>query len=153
MHRRQGNLAVVIGLFACLTVGTSSVNALVFKRDTATDAESETTAPRARIVSPSNGATVSRTFTVEFGLKGMNVAPAGIEYENSGHFHLLIDSSELPPPNQPMSDDYLHFDDGQIAAQIELPPGRHTLQLIMGDHNHVPHDPLVMSERISIRVR
>src|SRR6266481_3946465 len=100
-----------------------------------------------------NGETLPSKATVHFGLRGMGVAPAGTDRENSGHHHLLIDS-ELPPLNQPIPSDFnhLHFGAGQTEAEITLKPGEHTLQLLMGDKAHVPHTPPVMSARIKVRV-
>jgi Domain of unknown function (DUF4399) len=100
-----------------------------------------------------NGATPAPKATIHFGLRGMGVAPAGSDRENSGHHHLLIDS-ELPPLDQPIPNDFnhLHFGAGQTEAEVSLTPGEHTLQLLLGDKSHVPHSPPVMSERIQVRV-
>ena len=105
------------------------------------------------IVSPTNGETVGTTFTVVFGLKGMGIAPAGIDKDKTGHHHLLIDSDELPPADQPMGDQVSHFGGGQTETTISLEPGEHTLQLIMGDKFHIPHNPPVVSEKITITVK
>ena len=105
------------------------------------------------IVSPSHGATVEQTFTVVFGLRGMGVAPAGIDKENTGHHHLLIDSDELPPMNLPMGNQVKHFGGGQTEITLTLEPGEHSLQLILGDKLHIPHDPPVVSEQITITVK
>ena len=100
-----------------------------------------------------NGDTVPAKLTIHFGLRGMGVAPAGSDRPNSGHHHLIIDS-ELPPLDEPIPNDFnhLHFGAGQTEAEINLPPGEHTLQLLLGDNEHVPHSPPVMSERIRVRV-
>src|ERR1700754_3082195 len=100
-----------------------------------------------------DGQTVPTKFTVHFGLKGMGVAPAGSDKENSGHHHLLIDT-EVPPLDQPIPSDFnhLHFGAGQTEAEVNLTPGDHTLQLLLGDQNHVPHNPAVMSPRIPVPV-
>ena len=84
----------------------------------------------------------------------MGVAPAGVAKEGTGHHHLIVDA-ELPPEDLPIpaNDDYRHFGKGQTETEIELSPGPHTLQLLLGDKNHVPHDPPVVSERISIVVK
>lgn len=108
---------------------------------------------QAYIVSPSNGATVSTTFDVVFGLQGMGVAPAGIQVGNTGHHHLLVDAQELPDLNMPLGADVTHFGAGQTQTTLTLSPGVHTLQLILGDHMHIPHNPPVVSEQISITVR
>jgi hypothetical protein len=100
-----------------------------------------------------NGATIAPKTIIHFGLRGMGLAPAGVDRQNSGHHHLLIDS-ELPPLDAPIPNDFnhLHFGNGQTEAEVNLPPGDHTLQLLLGDMNHVPHSPPVMSERISVHV-
>lgn len=105
-------------------------------------------------ISPKNGAKVTSPFTVRFGLKGMGVAPAGVTNANTGHHHLLIDT-DLPPDNLPIPNDdkHRHFGAGQTEVELTLPPGRHTLQLVLGDANHVPHQPPVHSEKITITVR
>ncbi|MET0470755.1 MAG: DUF4399 domain-containing protein, partial [Xanthobacteraceae bacterium] len=100
-----------------------------------------------------DGATVPAKLKLFFGLRNMGVAPAGSDRENSGHHHLLIDT-ELPPLDKPIPNDFnhLHFGAGQTEAEITLRPGQHTLQLLMGDKDHVPHTPPVMSQRIRVRV-
>ena len=107
------------------------------------------------IISPTDGATVSSPVTVQFGLKGMGVAPAGIEKDKTGHHHLLIDVTELPPLDEPIpaDDSHRHFGGGQTEVTLELPPGTHTLQLLLGDQNHIPHEPPVLSEKITITVQ
>lgn len=107
------------------------------------------------IASPSHGEVVSSPVTVRFGLKGMGVAPAGVEKAKTGHHHLLIDVSTLPSMDAPIpSDDHhKHFGGGQTEVTIELGPGEHTLQLLLGDFTHIPHDAPVMSERITITVK
>ncbi len=106
------------------------------------------------IISPLDGATVSSPVTVRFGLKGMGVAPAGVDKPMTGHHHLLIDVEELPPLNMPVPADahHKHFGGGQTEATIELSSGKHTLQLLLGDMGHVPHDPPLVSEKITIMV-
>ena len=105
------------------------------------------------IISPSSGETVSSPVTVQFGLKGMGVAPAGTEKENTGHHHLLI-NTDLPAMDEsiPADDNHVHFGGGQTEVEIELPPGEHSLQLLLGDLNHIPHDPPVMSDVVTIVV-
>jgi hypothetical protein len=100
-----------------------------------------------------NNQTVPTKFTVHFGLKGMGVAPAGSDKENSGHHHLLIDT-EVPPLDQPIPNDFnhLHFGAGQTEADVTLTPGNHTLQLLLGDKNHVPTSPALLSDKITVRV-
>jgi hypothetical protein len=107
------------------------------------------------IVSPANGATVKSPVTIVFGLTGMGIAPAGVQFENSGHHHLLIDA-DLPANigmPLPTSDNVRHFGKGQTEASIELKPGKHTLQLVLGDHLHVPFLPVVASPKITITVQ
>jgi len=105
-------------------------------------------------ISPRDGEEISGPITVRFGLKGMGVAPAGVEMKNTGHHHLLVDAP-LPPMNEniPNDDHYRHFGAGQTEVTFTLPPGRHTLQLLLGDHNHIPHDPPIMSRQITITVK
>ena len=106
------------------------------------------------IISPLDGETVSSPVKIVFGLQGMGIAPAGIKFNNTGHHHLLIDVAELPDINSPIpsDDNHKHFGKGQTEAVIELQPGEHTLQLILGDHMHIPHDPVVVSKKIKINV-
>jgi hypothetical protein len=103
---------------------------------------------------PLDGLRVPERFTVRMGLKEMGLAPAGTEWPNTGHHHLLI-NTEPGPPDQPIPADYnnIHLGNGQSEVVVTLPKGRHTLQLLLGDHNHVPHDPPVMSRKITIYVR
>ena len=104
-------------------------------------------------VSPADGALVKSRFTIRFGLEGMDVAPAGTPGEETGHHHLIIDSP-LPDLSLPIPSDaqHQHFGAGQTETTLELGSGTHTLQLVLGDANHVPHEPAVVSERISISV-
>ena len=106
------------------------------------------------IISPQNGATVQSPVTITFGLKGMGVAPAGIDKANTGHHHLLVDIDQLPAMNAPIpaDDKHRHFGGGQTETELELSPGQHTLQLLLGDQNHIPHSTPVISERITIIV-
>jgi len=107
------------------------------------------------IISPANGATVGQEVTVRFGLKGMGVAPAGVAKEHTGHHHLLVDVKELPAAGQPIPNDanHIHFGGGQTETTLKLKPGTHTLQLELGDQNHVPFDPAVVSKKITIHVK
>ncbi|MCO4759826.1 MAG: DUF4399 domain-containing protein, partial [Oceanospirillaceae bacterium] len=88
-----------------------------------------------------------------FGLKGMGVSPAGVKKENTGHHHLLVDMESLPPLDQPLGAEVKHFGGGQTETTLTLPPGQHTLQLILGDHLHTPHNPPVVSDPITIEVK
>jgi hypothetical protein len=111
---------------------------------------------RLYLISPENGATLKSPVTVQFGLAGMGVAPAGMAREKTGHHHVLIDteirSVDLTKP-LPATDRIKHFGGGQTEARLELPPGKHTLQLVLGDENHVPFDPPLMSEKITVTIQ
>jgi Domain of unknown function (DUF4399) len=101
-----------------------------------------------------NGDSVVSPVNVQFGLKGMGVAPAGVEKAATGHHHLLVDVAELNVNEGiPVSDQHRHFGAGQTETSIALKPGVHTLQLVLGDQNHIPHHPVVMSDRITITVK
>jgi hypothetical protein len=110
-------------------------------------------------IKPVNGDIIDRDeseqITVVFGLKDMQVAPAGVGTPNSGHHHLLINLDQLPNLNAPLpaSDQVVHFGKGQTSTSLKLPPGKHRLQLILGNQVHIPHDPPVISEVIEIEVR
>ena len=106
-----------------------------------------------RFVGLQDGSVLPQNATIRFGLVNMGVAPAGIDKANTGHHHLLIDA-KLPPLDEPIPNDFnhLHFGAGQTEATVTLSPGRHTLQLLLGDANHVPHDPPVMSQPITVTV-
>jgi hypothetical protein len=126
-------------------------------QETAPAAQARTTSPAGAMVyflAPKDGATVTSPVTVRFGLRGMGVAPAGVTVPNTGHHHLLIDVAELPPDNLPIPNDatHKHFGLGQTETELTLEPGRHTLQLVLGDAAHVPHQPPVRSEKITITV-
>lgn len=105
-------------------------------------------------ISPADGDTVESPVEVVFGLKGMGVAPAGVEQDNTGHHHLLVDVDEMPPSGVPIpaDDNHVHFGGGQTETTIELEPGEHTLQLLVGDHLHRPAEDPVASEKITITV-
>lgn len=105
------------------------------------------------IISPVDGAVVHSPVVVRFGLKGMGVAPAGTDRENTGHHHLLVDGKYMPDMSTAMGANVQHFGGGQTETSIELRPGEHTLQLIMGDKYHIPHSPPVVSEKITITVK
>jgi hypothetical protein len=106
------------------------------------------------IISPKDGAKVSSPFVVQFGLKGMGIAPAGIKFDNTGHHHLLIDADAPADLNAPLpsSANVVHFGKGQTETSVTLAPGKHTLQLLLGDQSHVPHNPAVMSKKITVTV-
>ena len=106
------------------------------------------------IISPKDGEEVSSPVEVIFGLQGMGIAPAGINFPNTGHHYLLIDLDQLPDLKSgiPADAQHLHFGKGQTQALIELDPGEHSLQLLLGDWMHVPHETPVVSEKIKILV-
>lgn len=105
-------------------------------------------------ISPQDGDVVSREFTLQFGLKGMGVAPAGVQKDNTGHHHLLIDVDTLPAMDVPLpaTDHIKHFGGGQTETTLTLEPGQHTLQLLLGDYAHIPLNSPVMSKKITITV-
>ena len=103
---------------------------------------------------PGNGTVIhGGKFWVRMGLRNMGVSPKGVDIPHVGHHHLLIDT-ELPPFDQPIPSDrnHLHFGAGETEARIELPSGKHTLQLLLGDRDHLPHNPPVYSEKITVIV-
>lgn len=107
------------------------------------------------IIWPPDGTVIEGgKFWVRMGLKNMGVCPKGVKLPNVGHHHLLIDT-DLPPMDQQIPSDrnHLHYGAGETEARIELPPGKHTLQLLLGDNDHTPHDPPVYSKRISVIAR
>ena len=124
----------------------------------------ETPAPdgaKVYFVAPQDGATLKSPVRIVFGLSGMGVAPAGVDAENTGHHHLLVD---VPPlgegpdgadeldANIPSDEHHRHFGKGQTETMLELAPGKHTLQLVLGDKDHIPHAPPVASQVITITV-
>lgn len=109
---------------------------------------------KASIVSPLDGATVTSPVHVQFGLTGMGVAPAGVNQANTGHFHLLIDSPQIDMTKPiPGNSQVIHYGGGQIEANVKLSPGTHTLQLLMGDWKHLPQQPAILSDKITITVK
>ena len=137
-----------IAVVAVLTVGFAAVAVAQIKRS------SSPKGAEAYIIAPADGATVTSPVTVKFGLKGMGVAPAGIAFDGAGHHHLIVDA-ELPALDKPIPADanHVHFGKGQTETTIELKPGKHTLQLLLGDQLHVPHDSAVVSKKITITVK
>ena len=108
---------------------------------------------RVFIITPADGATVTSPVSVEFGIEGMTVVRAGVAEDASGHHHLIV-NADLPPLGMPIpaNENYIHFGDASTSTSLELPPGEHTLTLLLGDHLHFPHDPPVASEPITITV-
>ena len=112
-------------------------------------------APQVYFIWPYDGSVITGgKFWVRMGLRNMGVAPKGADVPGTGHHHLLIDT-ELPAMNEPIPNNRnnLHFGAGETEARVELPPGTHTLQLLLGDKDHVPHKPPVVSKKITITVR
>lgn len=139
------NLIVSAIAFFCLAMGASA----------ALERQPSPEGAEAYIISPADGEVVGKTFTVRFGLKGMGVAPAGIDKANTGHHHLLINAESLPAMDtpMPMTDSLKHFGGGQTEVELTLPPGKHRLQLVLGDYLHIPHQPPVISEEITVTVK
>ena len=128
----------------CFLIAAIMLPSLVWAQDTAL-----------YFIEPQDGAEVTSPVKVVFGLSGKGVAPAGIEMDNTGHHHLLINTGLPDDLSQPIPADenHRHFGGGQTETVIELPPGEHTLQLLLGNHLHVPHQPPVHSEPITITVK
>lgn len=121
-----------------------------------TAAIARTAAPegaRLFFITPADGATVTSPVSIEFGIEGMSVVKAGDTTPDSGHHHLIVDA-DLPDFGQPIPADgqHIHFGDGSSSTELQLEPGEHTLQLLLGDHRHIPHEPPVISERITVIV-
>lgn len=140
--------ALCTALFTMLGIASLTGSAL---------AEQTASAPGAEeyIIWPPDGAVIhGGKLWVRMGLRNMGVCPKGVVFPNTGHHHLLIDT-DLPPLDQEIPSDrnHLHFGAGETDARLELPPGKHTLQLLLGDHNHVPHVPPVYSKKITIIVQ
>ncbi len=144
MHTKR--LAVFFALSACCALGAATAADLP-RSPAPKDVE-------LYFISPKDGETVTGPVTVRFGLRGMGIAPAGVAMENTGHHHLLIDAAP-PAFNMPVPADanHVHFGKGQTEAQVTLAPGKHTLQLLLADHLHIPHDPPVMSKPITVTVK
>lgn len=146
---------IVAGLVTLLTVLTLLTTAFAAsaQQSMANDVTPSPAGASLEIISPADGAKVSSPLTVKFGLAGMGVAPAGTAKDNTGHHHLIIDA---PLPNTdyaiPSDAEHLHFGGGQTQVTIELKPGEHTLQLLLGDYRHIPHDKPLASKKITITV-
>lgn len=109
---------------------------------------------RAYIIWPRDGTVINGgKVWVRMGLSNLGVAPSGVRKQGTGHHHLIVDS-DLPPFDEPIPNDknHLHFGAGQTEARLELPPGRHTLQMLLGDADHIPHDPPIFSKKITVTV-
>ena len=145
--------ACVIALFTVGTLGAFGLLAPSAQADAALSHADESA--YAYLIEPADGQTVPQEFTVQFGLSGMGVAPAGIDKEGTGHHHLFIDVDEFPSLSEPLpaTAQIKHFGGGQTETTLNLSPGEHTLQLVLGNYTHVPHDNPVMSEKIAITVK
>ena len=144
-------------MIASIRVGVLAL--LAFAALSVSPASAQTASPagaKAYIINLKDGAEVTSPFLVQFGLSGMGVAPAGVEKPNTGHHHLIIDTKltdEQMKAPIPADDTHKHFGGGQTEAMVTLPPGKHTLQLVLGDWSHIPHNPPVMSEPITVTVK
>jgi hypothetical protein len=124
--------------FAALAQGTSAPpNAVVY------------------FIWPHDGATIKGAFWARFGLRNMGVTHAGDDFANSGHHHLLVDVNDPLDLNEPIPQDkaHLHFGGGQTEARVELQPGKHTLQLVLGDAKHYPFNPPIVSKKITVFIK
>lgn len=139
---RQGMIAAALAVGACWTPW---------------DAQAQTPAPAdafVYIIYPRDGQRIRGAFPVRFGLRNMGVTHAGDKTPNMGHHHLLVDVDETIDPNEPIATDkqHLHFGAGQTETRLDLPPGKHTLQLVLGDADHKPFAPLLASKKITVTV-
>jgi hypothetical protein len=159
---KTGSLAMAVLLLQACSGGDNNSSITTPKQATQNDApaaeattatDSGFSSARVFIVSPADGETLTSPVTVVFGIENFRVAPAGTFEAGTGHHHLLIDT-DLPPLNQPIPADanHMHFGKAQTEATIELAPGPHKLQLVLGDGYHVPHDPALISAPITITV-
>jgi len=152
--------AAVAGLLMGAAVVASAADTALKSQEPPKDA-------KVFIVSPADGATVDKTFTVKFGIEGIALKPAGDQTEHSGHHHLLVDVDKEPVADQPLptslmpesgvalpaGPQVLHFGKAQTETTITLTPGKHTLQLVLGDKYHVPFKPSVESKKITVEVK
>ena len=147
LYRRTSGAALIT--LAALLISTSATFA-----ETGIPRTASPEGAACYIISPLDGALVSSPVTVTFGLRGMGVAPSGVDKPMTGHHHLIIDAA-MPAADMPVpkNTNYRHFGGGQTEVTVDLEPGKHTLQLVLGDHLHVPHDPPVVSKRITITVK
>ena len=139
-----------------LLVVTASLLVGLLNADTKPPAAARSASPEGAqvyFISPVDGETVGTDVLVRFGLKGMGVAPAGTNKDNTGHHHLLVDAEKLPDFSKPMGKNVMHFGGGQTEKLIKLEKGTHTLQMILGDYQHIPHNPPVVSNKITIHVK
>ena len=150
-------IALIIGLAAC---GEKPAKEAVETTQSAAVSEPQeiprtasTQGASVFFITPADGDTVTNPINIEFGIAGMDVVKAGNNQPNSGHHHLLIDTG-LPDLGLPIpaNEHHVHFGDGSVSTQISLPPGVHKLQMLLGDHLHIPHNPPLTSAQITITV-
>jgi hypothetical protein len=137
--------------FIALVVATAALASTQVSAETPSPADATV-----YFINLKDGDTVTSPFKVQFGLSGMGVAPAGVQTPNTGHHHLLIDTQLSPEQLKqpiPMDAQHRHFGGGQTETTLMLSPGPHTLQLVLGDWSHIPHNPPVMSPVIKITVK
>jgi hypothetical protein len=156
MRRALAATLFALSLAACGDNGSSSHEEVHKEGAPTAETMARTPSPpgaRALLIEPADGATVKSPVTVKFGIEGMKVAPAGTDEPDSGHHHLLVDTKlENYDASIPADAQHLHFGKAQTEATIELAPGKHTLQDVFADRNHIPHDPPVQSDAITITV-
>ena len=148
MLMRSTHLTLAAALFTATAVATATTS---FAQDFRS---ASPTGAKVYFIEPKNGAEITGPVSVKFGLAGMGVAPAGVEKKDTGHHHILVNQKvEDPMAPLPADDKHRHFGAGQTETTLTLPAGTHTLQLVLGDHNHIPHNPLVASDVITITVK
>lgn len=149
----QAILPVLFLVPACSPPGTDTAAPASVEEPPAIERTSSADGARLFFITPSDGERVTNPVRLEFGLSGMAVVPAGDASPDSGHHHLIVDSP-LPDFDRPIPKDqnHIHFGDGSSATELTLSPGQHTLQLLLADHLHLPHDPPVFSAQIRIAV-
>lgn len=140
----------VIAMMALLAIALSSC-----KKENKNGDMTMNHPPMVYIISPEDGAEVKSPVTVKFGAMGVDIVPAGTDEPHSGHHHLLVDVDTLPDMTValPKDEHHIHFGKGQTETTIELKPGKHTLQLVLGDKDHIPHNPPMVSKKITITVK
>lgn len=138
-------------LFITLSIGMLAFSSLSYSEDLPISTSPD--GAKVYIISPANGAVVNKQVTVKFGLQGMGISPAGLDKAKTGHHHLIVDGKKLPAFGKVMGAEVMHFGGGQTEKTIELPEGEHTLQLVLGNYLHIPHNPPVISEKITIFVK
>lgn len=152
MGRLAGSILLAFAILNLLPAGVLAQTAPASKPS----APQRAPAPDARlyIIYPWDGAQIRGEFWVRFGLRNMGVTQAGSSASNAGHHHLLVDVTDEIDPEEPIPTDnnHLHFGAGQTEARLELPPGKHTLQLVLGDPEHRPFKPMLISKKVTITV-